>query len=288
MATRVAYLGPEGTFAHQATGLVRSAGGDAEAEPYPTVVSVLEAVEDGAADLGVVPFENSVEGQVNLTVDVLVHDAGHIQVCEEVVLDVTFGAYRRPGAAGPATVVASHPVGLAQCRRWVHDRGLRVRETSSTAEACRLVAEGDDDGLVAVAAPAAAERWGLDAVATGIEDFPGAQTRFVVVGREAAAPTGRDRTMFVLTPPDDRAGVLLTALQQISGRGLNLSAIASRPLRARLGEYCFVLVVDAHLDEAPVAEAFAALRADGYTVKVLGAYPQWRPDGAPAGEGSEP
>jgi prephenate dehydratase len=273
---RVAYLGPEGTFAHQAVALVRSAGPDVRPEPRATVVSVLEAVEDGDAEFGVVPFENSVEGQVNLTVDVLVHDAERIQVCEEVVLDVTFGAYRRPGSDAVAPrAVASHPVGLAQCRRWVHDSGLAVRETSSTAEACRLVAEGADDGLVAVASPEAAARWGLEAVATGVEDFPGAQTRFVVVGRGPAAPTGRDRTMVVLTPPNDRAGVLLAALEQLSGRSLNLSAIASRPLRARLGEYCFLLIVDAHLEDAPVTEAFAALRADGFTVKVLGAYPQW-------------
>lgn len=277
MGARIAYLGPEGTFAHQATALVRSGGPDPSTEPFPTVVSVLEAVEDGAADLGVVPFENSVEGQVNLTVDVLVHDSGRIQVCEEVVLDVTFGAYRRAGAPGAPGVVASHPVGLAQCRRWVHDSGLGIRETSSTAEACRLVAEGGDPGLVAVASPEAASRWGLVALATGIEDFPGAQTRFVVVGRDAAPPSGHDRTMFVLTPPNDRAGVLLSALEQLSGRGLNLSAIASRPLRARLGEYCFVLVVDAHLADDTVSDAFAALRADGYTVKVLGAYPQWEP-----------
>jgi prephenate dehydratase len=274
--SRVAFLGPEGSFAHQAVGRARALqGAEVRLEPRPTVVSVLEAVEDGDAELGVVPFENSVEGQVNLTVDVLIHDAERIQVCEEVVLDVTFGAYRRPGSEGVPATVASHPVGLAQCRRWVHASGLAVRETSSTAEACRQVAEGDDAGLVALASPAAAERWGLAPMAEGVEDFPGAQTRFVVVGSVAAPPTGRDRTMFVLTPPDDRAGVLLAALGELSGRGLNLSAIASRPLRARLGEYCFLLIVDAHLDEAPVGEAFAALRAGGFTIKVLGAYPQW-------------
>jgi prephenate dehydratase len=272
---RVAFLGPEGTFAHQALGLVRCIGTDFAADPRPTVASVLEAVEDGQADVGVVPFESSIEGQVNLTVDVLVHDFERIQVREEVVLDVTFGAYRRPGATGPMTSVASHPVGLAQCRRWVHDSGLPAHESSSTAEACRLAAE--DDGLVAVASPTAAARWGLASIAERIEDFPGAQTRFVVVGTEAAEPSGRDRTLFVLTPPDDAAGVLLRALHQFADRGLNLSAIASRPLRVRLGEYCFVLVVDAHVAEPPLASAFAALRADGYTIKVLGAYAQWSP-----------
>ncbi len=273
--TTVAYLGPEGTFAHQAVDLLRLVPGRLRPEPFPTVVSVIEAVEDGRCDYGLVPLENSVEGQVNLTVDVLVHDAERIQVCEEVVLAVTFGAYRRPGDATPLSAVASHPVGLAQCRRWVHDSGVRARETSSTAEACRLVAEGDEIGLAALASPQAAERWSLVPIGEGVEDFPGAETRFVAVGPSAAAATGNDRTMFVLVPPHDRAGVLLTALQELSGRGLNLSAIASRPLRVRLGEYCFVLVVDAHLDDAPVADAFAALRAGGYSIKVLGAYPQW-------------
>lgn len=274
--TAVAYLGPEGTFAHQAVDLVRSVPAPIEAVARPTVVSVIEAVEDGRCAFGIVPFENSVEGQVNLTVDVLVHDAERIQVCEEVVMGVTFGAYRRPGDTTPLLSVASHPVGLAQCRRWVHDTGVPARETSSTAEACRLVAEGDEIGLAAVASPMAAERWGLVPIAEAIEDFPGAETRFVVVGAKAADPTGSDRTMFVLVPPNDRAGVLLRALEEISGRGLNLSAIASRPLRVRLGEYCFVLVVDAHVTDPAVADAFAALVDSDYSIKVLGAYPQWK------------
>jgi prephenate dehydratase len=273
--SRVAYLGPEGTFAHQAVGLVRSAPPPVEPVPMPTVATVVEAVEDGDCAYGVVPFESSVEGQVNLTVDVLVHDAERIQVCEEVVLDVTFGAYRRPGDTAPLAAVASHPVGLAQCRRWVHDTGVAARQASSTAEACRIVAEGEEAGLVSIASPVAAARWRLETVAEGIEDFPGAQTRFVVVGTEPAKPTGADRTMFVLVPPHERAGVLLRALEQLSGRGLNLSAIASRPLRVRLGEYCFVLVADAHATDTAVEEAFAALAAEGYAIKVLGTYPRW-------------
>lgn len=275
MKVRVAYLGPEGSFAHQALELVRSLPGAADPVPRPTVVSVIEAVEDGKCAYGVVPFENSVEGQVNLTVDVLVHDADRIQVCEEVVLPVTFGVYRRADDRTDLLVVASHPVGLAQCRRWVHAAGVPARETSSTSEACRLVAEGDEIGLAAIASPAAASRWGLVPLAEAVEDFPGAETRFVVVGADAAAPTGADRTMFVLVPPHDQAGVLLRALEHLSGRDLNLSAIASRPLRVRLGEYCFLLIVDAHLADERVDAAFTALRDEGYAIKVLGAYPQW-------------
>lgn len=274
-STRVAFLGPEGTFAHQAVALARCLPAPIDAVARPTVVSVIEAVEDADCDFGVVPFENSVEGQVNLTVDVLVHDAERIQVCEEIVLPVTFGAFRRVGDDAAVRVAASHPVGLAQCRRWVHDQGALARETSSTAEACRIVAEGAEAGVVALASPAAAARWGLEAVALGVEDFPGAETRFVVVGSTAAARTGADRTMFVLVPPDERAGVLVRALEHLSGRGINLSAIASRPLRVRLGEYCFVLVADAHLADDAMVAAFDALRADGYSIKLLGGYPRW-------------
>ena len=181
---------------------------------------------------------------------------------------------RLPAPRRPTTPVRPSP---ATPSAWPSAGGgcttaaLPARETSSTAEACRLVAEGDEPGLVAVASPTAAARWGLEAIAEGVEDFPGAETRFVVVGRRPPPPTGADRTMFVLVPPNDQAGVLLRALEHLSGRGLNLSAIASRPLRVRLGEYCFVLVVDAHLDDAPVAGAFDALRDDGYSIKVLGA-----------------
>jgi prephenate dehydratase len=271
----VAFLGPEGTFAHQAVALARCLPAPIDTVARPTVVSVIEAVEDADCDFGVVPFENSVEGQVNLTVDVLVHDAERIQVCEEIVLPVTFGAFRRAGDAAAVRVAASHPVGLAQCRRWVHDQRAQARETSSTAEACRIVAEGTEAGVVALASPAAAARWGLEAVALGVEDFPGAETRFVIVGSAAAARTGADRTMFVLVPPDERAGVLLRALEHLSGRGINLSAIASRPLRVRLGEYCFVLVADAHLADDAMVAAFDALRADGYSIKLLGGYPRW-------------
>ena len=273
---RVAYLGPEGAFAHQAVGRLRSIPAPVEPVAKPTVVSVIEAVEDGDCEYGVVPFESSVEGQVNLTVDVLVHDAERIQVCEEVVLPVSFNAWRRPGDAAAPAVVSSHPVGLAQCRKYVHGLGVPARETSSTAEACRLVAETSEAGLIALASPVAGERWGLEAIAEGVEDFPGAETRFVVVGPDAAAPTGVDNTMVVLVPPNDRAGVLLRALEHLSGRGLNLSAIASRPLRVKLGEYCFVLVIDGHATDLLMREAFDALRSDGYDVRVLGAYPRWQ------------
>ncbi|MEJ7845366.1 MAG: prephenate dehydratase [Acidimicrobiales bacterium] len=280
-SVRIAYLGPEGTFTHQAIARARGLPAGMVAVAATTVADVVEAVAGGDAAFGIVPFENSVEGQVNLAVDTLIAHADRVRVRDEVVLGVTFGSYRHPHDHGPVSGVLSHPVALAQCRRWLRAAGPGVahHETSSTAEACRIVATGGRPGLVAVASPIAAATFGLVAVAEGIEDVPGAETRFVVVGADDAEPTGADRTMALVTPPSEGAGILLRVLRPISDRGVNISAIASRPLRARLGTYCFLLVVDRHRRDPDLAAALAELEADGATVRHLGSYPAWTSPG---------
>ncbi len=277
--TRLAYLGPEGTFAHQATDLVRSVPAGATWDPRTTVHEIVHAVADGAYDLGLVPIENSVDGGVTGTVDVLVFDVDGVAIREEVVVPVTFGAHRRSEAGNVAlTTVLSHPVGLAQTTHWWRSRGLTPRSTSSTSEACRLVAASDDRGLVAVASVKAAALVGLETVAEAVEDHAGAATRFALVGRgDHPDPTGDDKTTIVVTPPSDVAGILLRILGPISERGINLSNILSRPLRQALGTYCFVLTLDRHADDPDVTGALGELTEFGCTVKALGSYPAWRP-----------
>ena len=278
LMTRVAYLGPEGTFAHQAVGLV--------AMPYRTRSTpcrgqrwcrCIEAVEDGDCDFGVVPFENSVEGQVNLTVDVLVHDAERIQVCEEVVLAVTFGAYRRPGDDAPLRAVASHPVGLAQCRRWVHDQ-RRCRRARPPRPPRRAGSSPRASSPASSPSPRRPRRraGASKPIADGVEDFPGAETRFVVVGRRGGA-ADRGRPDDVRARPARRPGRGAAAgarapvgpRPQPLGHRQPAAAGAARRvlLRARRRR--------PPRPTAPMAAAFAALRADGFSVKVLGAYPQW-------------
>ncbi len=282
----VEYLGPEGTFAHAGTDLVRTVAGPVDLVARPTVSEVIHDVDGGRCDYGLVPLENSIDGGVTSTIDVLVFEVHEARIREEVVVPVTFGAHRRAEfAAAAATTVLSHPVGLAQCRRWCDERGLATRSTDSTAEACRVVAASEDPGLVAVASPKAAELAGLVTVASGIEDFPGASTRFALVGRDLVAPTGDDKTTLVVTPPSEGVGTLLRTLRPISDRGINISNIVSRPLRQRLGEYCFLLTVDRHGDDPAVIEAVADLEGHGATVKLLGSYPAWRPDGATPTDG---
>ena len=273
----VEYLGPEGTFAHEGTDLVRTVPGPVEHRACATVHEVIHDVDDGRCDYGLVPLENSIEGGVLSTIDVLVFEVDRARIREEVVVPVAFGAHRRAEVVGaPATTILSHPFGLAQCKRYARDRGLDARITDSTAEACRIVADSDDPGLVAVSSAKAAELFGLVTVDQHIEDFPGARTRFALVGRDGLDPTGDDKTTLVVTPPSEGVGILLKTLLPISDRGINISEIVSRPLRQQLGEYCFLLTIDRHAAEPVVQDAVADLEGHGFTVKLLGSYPAWR------------
>ncbi|HEU5149482.1 MAG TPA: prephenate dehydratase [Iamia sp.] len=273
----VAYLGPEGTFAHAATDLLRTTPADAEMVPRPTVQEIVHDVEAGRVPMGLVPIENSVEGGVTGTIDVIVFETTRVVIREEVAVPVTFTAFRRPGDDTPAATALSHPVGLAQTTKWWGSRNLVARSTSSTSEACRLVAASEEPGLVAIASAKAGEVAGLDVVAEGVEDHPGAQTRFALVARKEVASTGDDRTTVVVTPPESEVPrVLLRILEPISRRDINLSNIVSRPLRKGLGVYCFVLTLDRHASDPAVAAALADLRGFGCEVKSLGSYPAWR------------
>lgn len=277
MPAVVEYLGPEGTFAHAATDLLRTAPAEASLVPRPTVQEIVHDVEAGRCLMGLVPIENSVEGGVTGTIDVIVFETTQVVIREEVAVPVTFTAFRRPGDTTPAATALSHPVGLAQTTKWWGSRDLVARSTSSTSEACRLVAASTEPGLVAIASAKAGELAGLDVVAEGVEDHPGAQTRFALVARSETEPTGDDRTTIVVTPPESEVPrVLLRILEPISDRDINLSNIVSRPLRKGLGVYCFVLTLDRHASDPAVAAALADLRGFGCEVKALGSYPAWR------------
>lgn len=275
MSAVVEYLGPEGTFAHAGADRLRHVPDDARLVPRPTVQEIVHDVDQGRCAMGLVPVENSVEGGVTGTVDVLVFETTDVVVREEVVVPVTFSALRRPGDETPLTTVLSHPVGLAQCTRWWGSRALECQPTTSTSEACRQVAGSDAPGLVAIASAKAGALAGLEAVAVGVEDHPGAETRFALVAREEVGPTGDDKTTVVVTPPSEVPGILLRILEPISRRELNLSNILSRPLRLGLGVYCFVLTIDRHASDPQVESALAELEDLGCAVKRLGSYPAW-------------
>lgn len=275
---RGTFLGPEGTFTELAAQRVRTYGA-ARLAAGTDARAIAQGVEDGTFDFGVVPIENSVHGTVLPTLDELVFERASLLIREEVVVDVAFTLYANPANGQPdaATVVMSHPHALAQCRDVIALKGLAAVEVASTAEACRIVASERPDALC-IAGPTAGEKYGLVAVRDGVQDRDGGRTRFYVLARSLAphlAGEEQYRTALVLTPARDRAGILLELLRPFAERGLNLSSLMSRPLRSGLGLYCFIVVVDAHIDAPRFGPALSELLDNGVRIKNLGSYLAW-------------
>jgi prephenate dehydratase len=276
MAIRVGFFGPFGTNTEQA---VRSQPdlADQELVDYPSVPDVLDAVAAGDVDCGVVPIENSIEGVVNFTQDALCFDY-ELLITREMVLDIE---HCLAGVAGQTLedvkVVLSIPVATAQCHRFLREQlpWVEIRPAASTAEAARLVAEGGGAGTVAIASPLAAARYGLDVVAADIGDHASNQTRFVLVARDGIpAPTGHDRTAMVVYQRADEPGSLISILQEFAARRINLSNLISRPTkRGGLGDYCFVIYAEGHIDDELMADALRELHAKQSAVKFFGSYP---------------
>lgn len=265
----VAFLGPEATFTHEAT--KRHFGLSARLSARPSIAEIFADVERGRCDYGVVPIENSTEGVVSHTLDSFMQS--ELRICAEVLLQVSHHLLNRTGKLGGVTKVYSHPQALAQCRGWLAANlpGVPLVDVSSTARAAQLAAE--DSTAAAVASDLAASLYGLQIAASNLEDLRGNVTRFLVVGRDEAAPTATDRTsiMFALK---DEPGILYRALASFASAQINMSRIESRPSRRRAWEYLFFIDIDGHHREAHVAEAVKALHATCEFMKVLGSYPQ--------------
>lgn len=272
---RVAYLGPAGTFTEQALHREADLSG-AELIECDSMVDALFAVEEGDADLCVVPIENAIEGTVNATIDTLAFDV-NLRIQRELVEPVALNLLALPGSE-PASIKTLHsiPVAAAQCRTWLRGNlgGVEQIAAKSTAEAAQSVAQTADPTVAAIANRRAAEVYGLDIVAADIEDHSENHTRFVVVGRDAIpAATGHDKTSILVYQSADRPGSLLGILQEFAARGINLTLLLSRPTKKSLGDYCFLLDLEGHVSDEVVADCLASLKATQGDVKFLGSYP---------------
>jgi prephenate dehydratase len=267
---RVGYLGPEGTFSHEAAATLENV----ETVACDSIPEVLALVANGTLDQGLVPLENAIEGTVSATIDGLVFDHD-LLIEREIVLPIHLHLLARRGVKlEEITKVSSYVHALAQCRGFLEKlRGVVSEQTTSTSQAAREVAESDEP-WAAVGSSIAGRIFGLDQVASDIEDHPGNATRFVVVGREAVAtPTGHDRTTIVCFQDADRPGSLYGILGRFAARDINLTKLESRPTKLGLGDYCFVIEFDGHVADDLVADCLADLQAHLTRVKFLGSYP---------------
>ena len=271
--TTLAFLGPEGTFAHAALRSLAISHG-ADLQPQPTVTVAIDAVRAGAADAALVPLENSVEGAVPATLDELASGAPLV-IREETYLQVAFDLLARPGTdLADVRTVATHPHAEAQVRRWLLDTlpGRHVELVGSTAAAAEAVTRGEYDA--AISASVAGELYGLAPLARDVADTPGAVTRFVLLSRPAPPPpaTGNDRTTLVAYLREDHSGALLEILTEFASRAVNLTRIESRPTKGRIGQYCFSIDCEGHVLDERVGDALAALHRVCADVRYLGSY----------------
>jgi chorismate mutase/prephenate dehydratase len=267
---RVSYLGPEGTFSEQA--VRKHFGGAVEALALPSVDEAFRRCESGAAHFAVVPAENSTEGVVGRTLDLLV--ATPLRICGEIELRVQQHLLSRTDALREVKRVYSHSQSLAQCNGWLSQNLPNAERVpvASNAEAAQRAAR--EAGAAAIAGQAAAERYGLDALARSIEDDPNNTTRFLVLGKLNPGPSGRDRTSLVMSA-ENKPGAVHALLTPLAEHGVSMSRIESRPARLRtaLWEYLFFIDLEGHEKDARVAAALVALSAQAPFLRILGSYP---------------
>jgi chorismate mutase/prephenate dehydratase len=266
----VAFLGPLGTFSEDAAR--RFFGSSVDFEPCSSIDEVFVSVQSEGADFGVVPIENSSEGAIARTMDLLLQTP--LTLCGEVSLPVRHNLLRAVPELEGIRAVCAHGQALAQCHRWLseHLPGVERRTVSSNAEGARLAAA--DPSFAALASERAAQQYGLHLVARAVQDDPNNRTRFGVVGRIQTQPSGRDRSSLILSVPN-RAGAVFDMLRPLAEHGVSMTRFESRPARSGGSwEYYFYVDVEGHHLDPRVAAALADLQRVCAYYKLVGSYPQ--------------
>ena len=279
---RIAYLGPQGTFSQAAA--FKQFGHAVGEVPCATIDETFRAVETGRADYAVVPVENSTEGAVSRTLDLIV--GSPLKICGEVLLPIRQHLLRKIDASAASRVgdegglagiqrVYGHAQSLAQCQHWLnqHLPGAERVSTVSNAEGARLAAE--DAAAAAVAGDSAAQTYGLNVVAPRIEDEPNNTTRFLVLSDHDALPSGRDKTSLVMSAPNV-PGSVGKLLQPLADAGVSMTKFESRPVKGANWEYLFFVDLEGHRDDPAVAAALKEVAARAAMVRLLGSYPAAR------------
>ncbi|MBI9020734.1 MAG: prephenate dehydratase [Verrucomicrobia bacterium] len=264
---KIAYLGPPATFTHQAAR--QKFGASVDYHPVGTISDVFGAVENGTADYGVVPIENSTEGAVTHTFDQFTGTS--LKICAEVYLPVSLCLL----ASVPKekiTRVCSKQEAIGQCRRWLAENlsGIEFDAVNSTALAAEMAVKSD---CAAVASRLAAELYGLDIIAENIQDISGNTTRFLIIGKACSEPTGEDKTSIYFGIKDE-VGALHDALDALKRNGINMSKIESRPAKSKAWEYIFFVDFEGHADDPHVQAALKELGEHCAVLNVLGSYPK--------------
>ncbi len=276
---KMGFLGPKGTFSEKAlkTYLTHT-GLQVEASAF---VVITAALSEGYEFL-VLPWENSTEGSIVEALDFLI-GTPHFTIIGEVILPIEQVLLAKAGTSvTDITDILSHPQPLAQCHDYLqaHFSQISCHKVSSTAYAAQCVSKGDHRVLAAIGNEELAEIYQLDILARHIQDSEHNSTRFVVVQKGNVLPpaTGHDKTTLVFSTQKDRPGSLVEVLSEFSLRGINMTSIISRPAKKKLGDYLFLIECKGHQNDASFTEALAEIKTKTSFLKILGSYPEWRPN----------
>lgn len=266
---QVAYLGPEGTFTQQAA--FKHFGHAAQVMPAATIDDIFRMVENGQCQFGVVPVENSTEGMISNTLDRFT--ISPLQICGEVEVRIQHNLMGNVGSLSEINEVFSHQQSLAQCRKWLDKNLPDVKRTAvdSNAEAARLAAARAN--TAAIAGEIAADLYQLHILERNIEDQVDNTTRFLIIGHQAAASTGNDKTS-LLVSTGNKPGALHDILKPFAENGISLTRIESRPSRQGIWDYVFFIDINGHCQDPSVSKALDELRSKVNLLKVLGSYPK--------------
>ncbi len=265
----IAFLGPEGTFTQEAT--LKHFGHSVHTLPLATIDQVFREVESGHADFGVVPVENSTEGAVSHTLDMLMKTP--LKICGEVELRVHHHLLGKTTDRAQAQKVVSHQQSLAQCRGWLDSNltGVERVAVNSNAEAAHVASR--DTRCLAIASESAARIYGLNILARNIEDEPQNTTRFLVMGNLETRASGHDKTSLMLSGKN-KPGALHALLAPLAQHGINMTRIESRPSRQTVWEYVFFVDIEGHVEDKKVRQALAELEREAAFLRSLGSYPK--------------
>jgi len=271
---RLSFLGPLGTFAEQAA-LIHDP--EAELLPFASNQAVIVAVASGMADEGIVPIENSLEGPVTETVDLLIHES-NLMIRHELVIPIEHCLLvSRDSSPNEIEAIFSHPQALGQCRKFIErcfPKAQQIASLSTTAAVQEMLSRPKS---AAIATKRAADIYGAEIMAHGVQDNTSNVTRFVVLSDTDHEPTGRDKTSICFSIREDKPGALVEVLMEFSSRAINLAKIESRPSKETLGKYIFLIDLEGHRLDGKVAEALRQIeeKTTPEHFKIFGSYPQF-------------
>ena len=265
----IVYLGPPATHTHLAC--FKYFGNSIQEIPKESLQEVFETVEKEEADYGVVPVENSTEGSVHRTLDLLIDS--EVKICGEVMIQVSHDLLSQSGKREDIRKIYSHPQALEQCRTWLRKNfpHVELAETVSTAKAAQIAVE--DKAVAAVASSLAAQLYGLKLIESSIEDHIQNYTRVLILSLQSREKTGKDKTSILFSIPHS-PGSLFRVLKPFDEKGINLTKIESRPAKNKPWEYIFFLDFEGHATDAPIHETLDEMEDNVLFMKLLGSYPR--------------